>query len=96
MVRMAECDNCERVFPVEKLDAYKDFWSRVEIGNEIPAGDCPECGAFCYLKDTIKLSLQVSKQKSGIYVYVNGALRTCRKTKAQAARDVAAAVRGAF
>jgi hypothetical protein len=45
-----KCDDCETKFSNEdELDSYKDFWSRIEIGCEMPAGDCPKCGAFVYI-----------------------------------------------
>jgi len=47
--RLCECANCRRRFKESKLDGYKDFWSRTETGGEIPAGDCPRCGALAYL-----------------------------------------------
>ena len=45
----AQCDNCAAVWPVSELDEYQDFWSRVDVGGVVPAGDCPDCGAFCYI-----------------------------------------------
>ena len=42
------CDNCGKEFSFEQLSDMSDFWSRVSSGDTIPAGDCPECGAFCY------------------------------------------------
>jgi hypothetical protein len=47
--KRAECGNCGGFWKLDELRGYRDFWSRVEPGNEIPAGDCPECGAFAYL-----------------------------------------------
>jgi hypothetical protein len=58
--RMTRCDDCGRHFPEGKLDEYQDFWSRTEAGGEIPAGDCPRCGAFCYLvKEPLTVVLQL-------------------------------------
>jgi hypothetical protein len=45
----AKCDSCDKTYLVSELDECRDLWSRVEAGNEVPAGDCPDCGAFCYL-----------------------------------------------
>lgn len=47
--KRAECGNCGGLWKVEELRGYRDFWSRAQVGGEIPAGDCPECGAFAYL-----------------------------------------------
>jgi hypothetical protein len=27
-----------------------DLFSRIEVGGEVPAGECPECGGLCYLE----------------------------------------------
>lgn len=44
----AKCANCVKVYEIDDLDEYHDFWSQISVGSEHPAGDCPECGAFCY------------------------------------------------
>lgn len=56
---VAICANCSKVFSIEELEEYHDFWSRVEVGNVIPAGDCPECQAFCYLDEGVGSSFRV-------------------------------------
>ncbi len=48
-MQMAECQNCARVFFVTELKPAKDLLQRVEPGEPMPAGDCPECGALCQL-----------------------------------------------
>lgn len=45
----ALCDNCDKEHDIHDLDEYRDFWSRIEVGSETPVGDCPSCGAFCYV-----------------------------------------------
>ncbi len=48
----AKCGNwqdCGLVHEIGDLDEYRDFWSRISVGSECPAGDCPKCGAFCYV-----------------------------------------------
>ena len=47
----ARCANCDKVFPVSKLDEAGDLYERVEAGGEVPAGECPECGALAYEED---------------------------------------------
>lgn len=49
--RMTKCSNCGTKQTEGGLDSYRDFWSRVQPGEIIPAGDCPTCGAFAYLTD---------------------------------------------
>ena len=44
-----KCDNCGWAGDVSETEEYRDFWSRVDVGGEVPAGDCPKCGAFAYL-----------------------------------------------
>lgn len=45
------CRNCEYETANEHdLDPYRDFWSRITAGDEMPAGDCPRCGSFAYVQ----------------------------------------------
>ena len=43
-----KCANCDWTGTQSQTELIADFWSRVEPGETIPHGDCPECGAFCY------------------------------------------------
>lgn len=43
------CANCDWTGTRDEVEPYRDFWSRVQPGEIIPAGDCPLCGAFAYL-----------------------------------------------
>lgn len=47
----ARCQNCAKVYPVRDLAPIADAEERLEIGGEIPAGECPdpECGALCMM-----------------------------------------------
>lgn len=45
----SKCDNCENIFRDEQLSSIEDFHIRVEPGNEVPSGECPDCGALCYI-----------------------------------------------
>lgn len=47
---LCACANCDWRGDVSDADACRDFWSRVEPGDTVPAGDCPECGAFAFLE----------------------------------------------
>jgi len=43
------CDNCQERFRDEDLVLpIPNLWERLEVGGEVPAGECPECGALCY------------------------------------------------
>ena len=45
------CANCGRTFSREEpLQPIERFWQRVEAGEIVPSGQCPDCGALCYLK----------------------------------------------
>ena len=56
-MKQVKCDNCEWTGDStgqegeNEIQPIRDFWSRVDVGGEVPAGDCPKCGAFCYLVD---------------------------------------------
>jgi hypothetical protein len=49
--RTAICWNCDSRYAVNKLDDVCDAHERLEPGEEIPAGQCPECGHLCYLEE---------------------------------------------
>ena len=42
-----ECNNCKWRGQSDELAEIQDFYLRVEPGDEVPAGQCPECGALC-------------------------------------------------
>ena len=45
------CADCGKAFPREKpLQPVERFWQRVEAGEVVPSGQCPDCGALCYLE----------------------------------------------
>ena len=44
----AVCQNCESSFLWPDLDPIDDLRQRVEVGDPLPAGQCPDCGALCY------------------------------------------------
>lgn len=47
------CANCSTRYNlgdgVVKEPDVIGLWGRLDAGSEVPVGDCPECGAFCYL-----------------------------------------------
>ena len=45
---LCECANCGLRNAANDLDPTHDIWSRIQPGEIMPHGDCPECGAFCY------------------------------------------------
>lgn len=48
-VHTVACDNCGWTGPETDCLEIKDFHSRVEPGECVPFGECPECGALCHL-----------------------------------------------
>jgi predicted RNA-binding Zn-ribbon protein involved in translation (DUF1610 family) len=40
------CNNCD--FASDQLDNIKDIFDRVDPGELMPAGECPECGALVH------------------------------------------------
>ena len=49
--RPVACANCEWSGRESQLREISDFWGRVDVGGEMPAGECPECQALAYLVD---------------------------------------------
>ena len=43
----SECQNCGAIVNDEDLKPIKDLMQRVEPGEPMPSGECPECGALC-------------------------------------------------
>lgn len=50
----AKCYNCRTITDEESLNEPSDLWERVEPGEEMPAGECPKCGALAYLVESEK------------------------------------------
>lgn len=40
------CDNCD--YEGDQLNTIKDIFDRVDPGELMPAGECPECGALVH------------------------------------------------
>jgi len=52
--KFSECDNCGDVTTQDNLlplEEAKDLSMRLDVGSDIPAGECLECGAFSYIKE---------------------------------------------
>jgi hypothetical protein len=46
---LAKCDDCGEVFDEDELDEIEKYSMRVGAGNEVPAGQCPDCGALAFV-----------------------------------------------
>ena len=45
----AYCGNCNMIHKLDRLLPITDVEERLDIGGEVPAGQCPECDALCYV-----------------------------------------------
>lgn len=50
-LKWARCDNCGKKHRGDKLKPMADIDERLEAGSVVPAGECPSCGALCYVCD---------------------------------------------
>ena len=49
-----ECDNCSGKYRIDQIVALEEvehLAERLDPGGIVPAGECPNCGAFCYYTD---------------------------------------------
>lgn len=46
-----KCDDCGWTGTTDQTDEVSDIEQRLEAGGEVPAGECPDCGALAYLVD---------------------------------------------
>lgn len=48
----ARCDNCRKRWRGDKLKPMLDIEERLDpVDGTVPAGECPSCGALCYVCD---------------------------------------------
>jgi hypothetical protein len=47
------CQNCEQEWGLNDLHEITHLSERVEIGEVMPAGQCPDCGALCHGTSTL-------------------------------------------
>ena len=73
-----ECDNCGDVTTQDNLlplEEAKDLFMRLDVGSEIPAGECLDCGAFSYIKEEnserIEIEIERIKRESREYFRSN-------------------------
>lgn len=46
----ARCQGCQRVWFWKETKAVKHIWERVQPGDTMPVGECPDCGALCMVE----------------------------------------------
>ena len=51
MSRRVECGDCDWTGTEDDIDlgSVEDLLQRIDPGSEVPAGECPKCGALCYV-----------------------------------------------
>ncbi len=47
------CQDCEQEWGLDELHEVRHLSQRVEIGEVMPAGQCPDCGALCHETSTL-------------------------------------------
>ncbi len=52
MTPIYACQNCEWKGTEAELAPYSDMEKRLEPGDTVPEGECPECGACCWPEET--------------------------------------------
>lgn len=57
------CQNCDWRGTESQLDDIQDLHQRVDPGEPMPAGECPECGALCHEIPADEKAIQAVQQK---------------------------------
>lgn len=56
-----KCQDCEWTGPIADCKPAKNLTQRVAVGESMPAGECPKCGALCH-------PVEPEVEKFGIYI----------------------------
>jgi hypothetical protein len=69
------CDNCG--WKGTKADEIDNIEQRIDAGGEVPSGQCPKCGALCYIakpkkKGKADLDKALAACKQLIHAYKSG------------------------
>lgn len=58
-LKLCSCDNCDWEGSITELRCQlaqiPDLAQRLDVGSEVPAGECPECGALAYEVDAVRV-----------------------------------------
>lgn len=49
-----QCQNCDERWREDQLDVLSDAWERVQPGDTMPDGECPDCGGMCFALELIE------------------------------------------
>lgn len=56
---VVECDNCRWSGTSGDLEPISDLANRIEAGEIVPAGECPDCGCFAHLVPPFKWTIEI-------------------------------------
>ena len=70
------CQNCGEKFRDDQLEEIGSggFWERVQPGDIVPSGECPNCGALCHPLENSLTPFVVAARKLVITVAATGGL----------------------
>jgi hypothetical protein len=89
---LTRCDSCGARRVISKIVQLEDMQSltiRLDLGGEVPAGECPDCGAFCYLVK--KRKKKGEKMSINLYPIEQATGRArCRSCKKEIRKDTPA------
>ena len=75
--------NCEWTGDIDQTaQVIRNFWGRVSPGDEMPAGECPECGWLSYL-------VKAEKEPLRVIAIVEGGVVQCARSNRPVNLDVA-------
>lgn len=62
------CASCQWQGPFDDLEMVEDIFGRIEVGDTMPAGECPSCNGLAHYRDlsaakTHYANMRVSKAK---------------------------------
>jgi len=72
-----QCDNCGKIHTGAKLKDIQDLSQRVDVGGEVPAGECPACGALCYIVKEEPTCSECSSTKDVQSTYCGSFCKKC-------------------
>ncbi len=69
------CQNCGWQGPDSSLKTpIPDIFQRVDPGEEMPSGECPDCGALCHIVNrTKKTSMRITHNEDGYWLHIDAA-----------------------
>lgn len=105
--QLDRCDGCGKLWSPQDVKNIRDLWERVQSGDIVPSGECPECDSLCYPLGEREFSILRMDEAKTLLELLDGrrppkseeeirAVATLRKDVATTYRALAeAALRGA-